>query len=77
MEEITEQLAIQMVKNHLKVLTDQNRIEHIQKEYFELAIKHALVTIHFIPKTSENEMILAYVSNHVLRMSPHKLLDIL
>lgn len=73
--ENTELIAIEMVKKHLQVLTDQERIQHIKKEYFELSIKHALTTIHFIPKNKENEVIWAYVSNHVLHMNPSKLFD--
>lgn len=72
-----EEIAIEIVKQHLKNLTDQRKIEEIRKEYFELSIKHALTTISFIPKHWSNEDSWNRVSEHVLKITPSKLFEII
>lgn len=71
--EKTELKAINIIEKHLKVLTDQKNIDHIRSEYFELAISHSLLTIHFIPKNEENTMYWESVRKLVIKMNPNKL----
>lgn len=73
--ENVEETAIEIVKKHFKILSGQDRIEYIKREYWELSISHSILTVEFISRNANSPLFWEHVKNHVIHMTPSKVFD--